>query len=67
MGIPGLIYLVIFPQLITSKDITYSQPVFEFVKILEESSTYKTSFRPFRDGKLTNLNFFRIKELDEVI
>ena len=51
--------------IISSNSRSYSQPVFEFVKILEESFIYKTSFRPFRDGKLTNLNIFRIKELDE--
>ena len=51
--------------IISSNGITYSQPVFDFVKILDESSAYKISFKPFRDGKLTNLNIFRIKELDK--
>ena len=43
----------------------YQQPVFEFVKILDDSTAYQISFRPFTDGLLTNLNFFRIKELDK--
>ena len=51
--------------IISSEDISYSQPVFEFVKILDENSSYEIGFRPFRDGKLTNLNLFRIEELDK--
>jgi len=49
--------------IISSKNSNYSQPVFDFVKILDETSNYKISFRPFRDGKLIDLNIFRIKEL----
>jgi len=51
--------------IISNDRITYSQPVFDFVKILDETSPYEIPFRPFRDGKLTSLSIFRIKELDK--
>ena len=35
---------------ISGNGFTYSQPVFDFVKILDETSSYEITFRPFRDG-----------------
>ena len=49
--------------IISSKNNNYSQPVFDFVKILDETSNYKITFIPFRNGKLTGLNIFRLREL----
>lgn len=64
-GDSGLNFSGYLSASIKNGGIRYQQPIFEFVKILNESSAYKIPFKPFRDGLLTNLNFFRINELDK--
>ena len=49
---------------IETGEVNYQQPVFEFVKILDSSSAFQASFRPFRDGSLTNVKLFRLKDLN---
>ncbi len=48
---------------ISNERVEYSQPAFDFVRIVDGTSPYKFSFRPFSDGQLININLFRIKEL----
>ncbi len=48
-----------------SGNLDYQQPVFEFVKILDDTAAYQIPFSPFRDGEISGLNFYRIKRLDK--
>ncbi len=64
-GDSGLLLSGYLSTTIKSKGIAYSQPVFEFTRMVANSAVYKTSFRPMRDGKFTKVNIFRIKNLQD--
>ncbi|MBM3137030.1 MAG: phospholipid carrier-dependent glycosyltransferase, partial [Chloroflexi bacterium] len=44
---------------ISSKELNFSQPVFEFTRLLSTDSDYESVFSPIEDGLLKGIEFFR--------
>jgi len=50
---------------ISSEDLDFSQPIFEFTRILTPESEYESVFSPIEDGSLKGIEFFRWQTLGD--